>query len=132
MNYSNIKEIQYHLDSLARDTVTGEFPSIDFGDFSIEASGGNVFFCDPQETFDKLTQYQTLQVTIFERVRGNRVLVSPNKDIRFQNLTWKEFFLYTNAMNRLTESFIGAKVPLNVVYKIIREVYKISHLKAFY
>ncbi len=131
--FLNINQIMLHLDSLQRiDVPPNMFDIIKFSNFEIETMAGIGTFCEPYLRLSRLTYYTSVQVSLYENIKGERHLLKPKTDLRFDKFTWAKYFTYADVRGNLKDSYMGNRVPLEELCSMIREVYKVSRLKMFY
>jgi hypothetical protein len=142
MNYSNLSEIEALVKSLPRQysftdnplMFDGGFKPIVIDNFEIYLFASKSSYCLPHETLDSLSDYDSVQVHIEETLtkQEQKSLILPYTDERFSYFEWKNYFYYVNSGNRRQVSYIGSRVPLKVVYQIVKDINKLSKLRTFF
>jgi hypothetical protein len=142
MNYSNLSEIEELVKSLPRQPsftdapilFEGGFKPIIIDSFEIHLFASKSSYCLPHETLDSLSEYDSVQVHIEETLakQEQKSLILPYTDERFSYFEWKNYFYYDNGGNRRQGSYIGSRVPLKVVYQIVKDINKLSKLRTFF
>lgn len=131
MDLLNLQEIKNYLSSLQKDTA-GHFKGINFNNNHIYIAAGNSNFCSPRANFSSLSHYTHIQMGIYETVRSVQRIISPLNDERYKNFAWAKYFVYLDNKNTLSPSYMGKEIPLNIASQLIKDVYKMSRLKAFF
>jgi hypothetical protein len=134
MNYLSLNDIRQYLGSITKSAAGDRlyFNDIKFNGFMITFFAGKSAYCDPPVIYDNLLYYKTLQIDIVETIKDSTHVVCPLKDERFASFTWAKYFNYSSNTNILTPSHMGSHIPLDEVFQLIRDVYKVSRLKAFF
>ena len=138
-NFLDISKIMAHLSVLERPSIFDRdshqwiyFQPIYLNGFEVEIGAGIGSFSEPYSDLDKITYYKTVQVSVYEIIKGEKTVIKPGVDERFRNFVWSKHFVHVDKNGNRKESYIGDRVPLNEVCQMIREIYKISRLKLFY
>jgi hypothetical protein len=127
MNYADHSEVMALLKSMNRNDDF-YFGSIDVNGFMVAIYAGDTALCIPRKDLESILDYKTIQVAIYDLEDA----IHPQKDDRFSSFDWAKYFSYTNIKGAATPSYMGADVPIEVVPKIVHDVYRVSCLRAFY
>ena len=138
MNFTNISEIKDHLNSLKRIfsiennvSYINIFSKIELNNFYLELYAGPRALCEPRVMYDNILHYAKIQVAIYEIIKELEHAISPSIDNRFAGFEWVKYFTYTNLKDKVKPSYMGEMIPMSDVILLIRDVFKISRLKAF-
>jgi hypothetical protein len=136
MNYLDLSEIRQHLGTLKRltpdDLAICDFEHIKFNGFEIGFYAGGGDASEPQNNFDNLLHYKTIQIGLFETIKESDHTIQPMTDERFRGFLWSSYFIFIDNKGLVQPSYMGFKIPLNDVCQLIKDVYKVSRLKMFY
>ena len=142
MNYADHSEIIAHLRSIKRENtgfayLFGRMQINEAFEITFYASPKNFCFCSPLETYICILDYKSIQISIDELIGPQDLgsykgAIAPQTDDRFSGFDWTKYFVYTDGKGIVKPSYMGKYVPIEVVPKIVHDVYRMSCLKAFY
>jgi hypothetical protein len=126
MDYSNLKDIEVMLANFKRQEwpYDYKFDLISFNGFSIHMCAGPGYYSLPNDYIECIVDYTAVQVHITE----GDLLIRPLDDSRFAKFSWSKYF---TPNYHAIKTGCGERVPINVLCEIIRDVNRISKLKAF-
>lgn len=133
INYLDLDQINSLLSDLKKEGWhTNQFNNIVISNFIISISGGTGAFSDPKEFLSNFYNYKKLEVELIEFTNHSNRIIKPLEDDRFKNFSWTNYFHYLNINDKFQPSSIGAYVPREIISIMIRDIYKVSKLKAFF
>jgi len=135
MNLLDLADVKRYLGSIERRSFDNNmifYNDVKIGnDFLVTIFAGNFTFCDPPLMFDNLLNYKAISIGLTEIIKGEQHDIHPSTDSRFQNFSWASYFNQSSKGINIAQ-YMGLSIPLEQVYQIIKDVYKISRLKVFY
>src|SRR4029079_654706 len=99
----------------------------------IRLCGGMFSHSFPRIESSLIDNFSHLQVLIEESDNQSLIkAIYPLTDLRFKNFSWAKYFCYSDRSTRPHNSYMGNMIPIQEVYQLIREIYKVSCLKSFF
>lgn len=88
-NNMNVHEFLLEKLNSTKRSNRGHFPSIKVGNFIVSIQGSIHSYSKPQKNFDKLFEYEKLEIAIFD---SGKNWISPRTDERFKHFEWANLF----------------------------------------
>ena len=109
------------------------FEGIRFNKFLVEVAAGSSALSSPGLDYDNLSKYDTVQIFLYDEPGLEKVPIpiAPYSDPRFNQFSWSKYFTQENWTKKLTASYQASFVPIYDVFKIIKDIYKVSRFSIF-